>query len=314
MTFSIVALDRVTGDLGVAVASKFLAVGAVVPWATAGVGAIATQALANVRYGPDGLAALAAGGLARSVVDALTAADAGAEQRQLGIVDALGGAATFSGAGCLPWAGGRTGDGFAVQGNILTGPDVVDAIADAFATATGPLPDRLLAALLAGDRAGGDRRGRQSAALLVVRANGGYGDGDDRWIDLRVDDHFDPVPELIRIHGVWRLLMERPEPADLIAIDDVIAAELRRRLAGLGWAAEGAGVGDEEAAFRVRIRAELDGVPRIGEPRDAGSAWDTGWDAALIGWMGVANLESRTAATGWIDPVVLEILRADPGD
>jgi uncharacterized Ntn-hydrolase superfamily protein len=314
MTFSIVALDRVTGDLGVAVASKFLAVGAVVPWATAGVGAIATQALANVRYGPDGLAALAAGGPARSVVDALTAADAGAGQRQLGIVDGLGGAATFSGAGCLPWAGGMTGDGFAVQGNILTGPDVVDAIADAFATAMGPLPDRLLAALLAGDRAGGDRRGRQSAALLVVRANGGYGDGDDRWIDLRVDDHHDPVPELIRIHGVWRVLMERPDPTDLIAIDDGIAAELRQRLARLGWAAEGPGVGDEEAAFRVRIRAELDGVPRIGEPRDAGPAWDAGWDASLLGWMGVANLEARTAASGWIDPAVLDVLRSRSGD
>ena len=314
MTFSIVALDRVTGDLGVAVASKFLAVGAVVPWATAGVGAIATQALANVRYGPDGLAALAAGGSARSVVEALTAADPGAAQRQLGIVDADGGAATFSGAGCLPWAGGRTGDGYAVQGNILTSPDVVDAIVDAFARATGPLPDRLLAALLAGDRAGGDRRGRQSAALLVVRANGGYGDGDDRWIDLRVDDHHDPVPELIRIHGVWRVLMERPDVADLIPIDPALAAELRQRLAMLGWDADRTDVDNEEAAFRVRIRAELEGVRRIGEPRDAGPAWDAAWDAALIGWMGVANLEERTAATGWIDPAVLGILRAESRD
>ncbi len=202
----------------------------------------------------------------------------------------------------------------AVQGNILTGPDVVDAIVDAFALATGPLPDRLLAALLAGDRAGGDRRGRQSAALLVVRAEGGYGDGDDRWIDLRVDDHHDPVPELIRIHGVWRVLMERPDPADLIAIDDGIAAELRRLLARLGWAADRSGIADEEAAFRVRIRAELDGVPRIGAPRDAGPAWDAAWDAALLGWMGVANLEERTAASGWIDPAVLEILRSESSD
>lgn len=310
MTFSIVALDRVTGDLGVAVASKFLAVGAVVPWAKAGVGAIATQALANVRYGPDGLAALAAGGAARSVLEMLTAADPGAAQRQLGIVDALGGAATYTGGGCLPWAGGRVEDGFAVQGNILTGPDVVDAIVDAFATAAGPLPDRLLAALLAGDRAGGDRRGRQSAALLVVRANGGYGEGDDRWIDLRVDDHDDPVPELTRIFGVWRVLMERPDPAELIPIDEALASELRDLLAGRGWDADQTGIGDEEAAFRVRIRAELDGVTRIGVPRDAGPSWGATWDAALVGWMGVANLEERTAASGWIDPVVLEILRA----
>lgn len=311
MTFSIVALDPQTGDLGVAVASKFLAVGSVVPWAAAGVGAIATQALANVRYGPDGLAALGAGGSASSVVDALTAADAGSEQRQLGIVDAAGGAATFSGAGCLPWAGGRIGPGFAVQGNILTGPEVVDAIVDAFTSATGPLPDRLLAALLAGDRAGGDRRGRQSAALLVVRAHAGYGDGDDRWIDLRVDDHPDPVPELIRIHGVWRVLMERPEPGDLRPIDATLAAELRARLATLGWDVARTDVDDEEATFRVRMRAELDGVPRIGAARDAGPAWDSGWDAALVGWMGVANLEARTAAMGWIDPAVLEILRAE---
>jgi uncharacterized Ntn-hydrolase superfamily protein len=311
MTFSIVAIDDSTGDLGVAVASKFLAVGAVVPWATAGLGAIATQALANVRFGPDGLAALGAGGSAQAVVDALTGADPGAAQRQLGIVDVHGGSASFTGTGCLPWAGGRTGPGFAVQGNILSGPEVADAMVDAFGTAKGPLPDRLLAALLAGDRAGGDRRGRQSAALLVVREGGGYGDADDRWIDLRVDDHADPVPELIRLRGVWRVLMERPDPADLLAIDPTIAAELRGHLARLGWDADSAISGDEEAAFRARIRAELDGVPRIGTPRDGGPTWGPAWDASLIGWMGVANLEARTAAAGWIDPAVLVILRAE---
>ena len=308
MTFSIVALDAATGDLGVAVASKFLAVGSVVPWASAGAGAVATQALANVRYGPDGLTALAGGEAAASVVATLTAADPGAPERQLGIVDALGGAASHTGSGCLPWAGGRTGVGYAVQGNILTGPEVVDAIVETFLETSGPLPDRLLDALLAGDRAGGDRRGRQSAALLVVRAGGGYGEGDDRWIDLRVDDHPDPVPELIRLRGVWRFLMERPDPAELVPIDAALGAELRDRLDRLGWAPDAS---DGDVAFRARMRSELATVPRIGEPRDAAPDWDATWDGALLGWMGVANLESRTAAMGWIDPAVVAALRSE---
>jgi uncharacterized Ntn-hydrolase superfamily protein len=310
MTFSIVALDPDTGDLGVAVASKFLAVGSVVPWARTGVGAIATQALANIRYGPDGLAALADGDSATTAVRTLTGADDAASERQLGIVDASGEAASHTGSGCLPWAGGRTGPGFAVQGNILTGPDVVDAIVDAFERSAGPLPDRLLDALVAGDRAGGDRRGRQSAALLVVRDGGGYGEGDDRWIDLRVDDHADPVPELIRLRGVWRVLMERPDPADLLAVDDALAAELRDLLTRSGWAPDAA---DADVAFRARLRSAFEAVPRIGEPRPASDAWDESWDAALLGWMGVANLEARTAALGWIDPAVLAMLRTDPG-
>ncbi len=309
MTFSIVALDRETGDLGVAVASKFLAVGSVVPWARAGVGAVATQALANVGYGPDGLARLAAGEEAGAVVAALTGADAGVAQRQLGVVDAGGRAATFSGDACLPWAGGRSASGVAVQGNILTGPEVVDAMFAAFGSALGPLPDRLLAALLAGDLAGGDRRGRQSAALLVVRAGGGYGEGDDRWIDLRVDDHVDPVPELVRLREVWRVLMERPDPSDLVPLDRPLVAELRERLERLGWAPAAPGVEPRDASFRARLRAEFETVPRIGEPRDAGADWDLDWDAALLGWMGVANLEARIAAPGWIDPAVLRLLR-----
>lgn len=313
MTFSIVALDAATGDLGIAVASKFLAVGSVVPWARAGVGAIATQALANVAYGPEGLDALGGGETASAAVAALTGRDPGAPERQLGMVDARGGAATFTGAGCLPWAGGRSGPGFATQGNILTGPEVVDAIVATFEAASGPLPDRLLAALLAGDRAGGDRRGRQSAALLVVREAGGYGAGDDRWIDLRVDDHADPVPELIRLRAIWRVLMERPEPADLVAIDAPLAAEIRDRLSRLGWVGETPATVDPDEAFRARMRAELSSVPRVGEARVVGEWWGPGWDAALLGWMGVANLENRTAAVGWIDPVVLDGLRASSG-
>lgn len=304
MTFSIVARDPVTGDLGVAVASKFLAVGSVVPWAGAGVGAIATQALANVAYGPDGLEALAAGASAESVVAGLIAADEGRADRQLGIVDAHGGAASHTGAGCLSWAGGRVGDGVAIQGNILAGPEVVDAIAAAFETAVVPLPDRLLSALLAGDRAGGDARGRQSAALLVVRAGGGYGGTTDRWIDLRVDDHDDPVPEVRRLLDIWRLLYERPDPDDLLPIDAGLAAELRERLTRAGWAP------GREDAFAASIRGSLTEVTRIGAARDAGPDWDAAWDGALLTWMGVANLEERTAAAGWIDPAVLEQLRA----
>ncbi len=312
MTFSIVAIDRATGDIGVAVASKFLAVGSVVPWAAAGVGGIATQALANVRYGPDGLAALTAGRTAEQVVAALTEADPGAAERQLGVVDVRGNGATYTGDGCLPWAGGRTGPGYAAQGNILAGAHVVDALAASFESATGLLPDRLLAALLAADRAGGDRRGRQSAALLVVRTAGGYNEGDDRWIDLRVDDHADPVPELIRIRAVWRTLMERPEPEDLIAIDAALAAELRERLTRLGWGPDAL---DVDAAFQARMRAELGAVPRIGEARPAMDGWGPDWDAALLGWIGVANFEARSAAPGWIDPAVLAAVReaSDPG-
>ena len=307
MTFSIVARDPVNGDLGVAVASKFLAVGSVVPWASAGVGAIATQALANVAYGPDGLDALAAGSDAESVLAGLIAADDGRADRQVGVVDANGGAASHTGAGCLSWAGGRVADGVAIQGNILAGPEVVDAMSSAFGSASGPLPDRLLTALLAGDRSGGDARGRQSAALLVVRAGGGYGGTTDRWIDLRVDDHDDPVVDLRRLLDTWRLLYERPDSDDLVPIDAALAAELRERLTRAGWAP------GRDDAFAASIRGALDGVTRIGDARDAGPEWATVWDGALLTWMGVANLEERTAAAGWIDPAVLERLRASTG-
>jgi uncharacterized Ntn-hydrolase superfamily protein len=304
MTFSIVARAPETGDLGVAVASKFLAVGSVVPWARAGVGAIATQALANVSYGPDGLAALESGADAETVLALLTEADDGRSERQLGIVDARGRAASHTGTGCLVWAGGRAADGVAIQGNILAGPQVVEAMSGAFDGSTGSLPDRLLTALLAGDRAGGDARGRQSAALLVVRAGGGYGGTTDRWIDLRVDDHEDPVPELRRLVDIWRLLSERPDPGNVLPIDPGLAAELRDHLTRAGWAP------GRDDTFARSIRGALAGVDRIGSPRDAGPHWDASWDAALLTWMGVANLEERTAAAGWIDPAVLEQLRA----
>jgi uncharacterized Ntn-hydrolase superfamily protein len=203
MTFSIVGADPEAGDWGVAVASKFPAVGAVVPYARAGVGAVATQAWANVAYGPDGLDALSYGKGAEEVLQRLIEADEDRDQRQGGIVDAEGRAATFTGSKCMEWAGGRTGSGFACQGNILTGPDVVEAMASVFLETTGDLVDRLLASLEAGDRAGGDRRGRQSAALLVVRAGAGYEGRSDRYVDLRVDDHVDPMAELRRIFSVY---------------------------------------------------------------------------------------------------------------
>jgi uncharacterized Ntn-hydrolase superfamily protein len=203
-TFSIVALDG--GDLGVAVASKFFAVGSVVPWAKAGVGAIATQAWANTSYGPRGRMLLEEGLSAADVVERLIGDDEHAAVRQVGVVDARGGVGAHTGAECVAWAGHRTGPGFSVQGNILVGGDVLWAMEEAFRSADGELAERLLAALAAGDAAGGDARGRQSAALLVVRDGGGFGGGDDRHVDLRVDDHPDPIRELRRLLAVRREL------------------------------------------------------------------------------------------------------------
>ncbi len=203
-TFSIVAFDPKTGDLGVAVQSRFLGVGSVVPWAKAGVGAVATQAWANMLYGPDGLALLESGKDAAATVAALTGADAERERRQLGIVDAKGRAAAHTGTGCLAWAGHKTGENFTVQGNILAGEKVVDAMAKAFLAAQGELADRLMEALAAGQRAGGDKRGQQSAALLVTRKNGGYGGNNDRYIDLRVEDAKEPIEELKRLLALYK--------------------------------------------------------------------------------------------------------------
>lgn len=198
-TFSIVGCDPGTGELGVAVQSKFLAVGSVVPWAKAGVGAIATQSYANTTFGPTGLELLAKGLPPQEVLDELLAADEGREYRQVGMVDARGNSVTFTGGKCLAWAGGIAGECFAAQGNILVSEATVRAMADAFVSAPGPLPERLLTALAAGEDAGGDSRGRQSAALLVVKEAGGYAGFNDRYVDLRVDDHPDPLQELARL-------------------------------------------------------------------------------------------------------------------
>ena len=204
-TFSIAAFDPETDSLGVAVQSKFLAVGSVVPWARAGVGAVATQAMANYNYGPRGLDLMAEGKTVEETGEALTGADEGRDHRQLGVVDARGRAATYTGSEGVDWAGGVTGEHYAAQGNILVGRETVDAMARAYEGAEGDLAARLLAALDAGQEAGGDSRGRQSAALLVVREGGGYGGDNDRVIDLRVDDHTDPIKELIRIRDLHTL-------------------------------------------------------------------------------------------------------------
>ncbi len=206
MTFSIVAYDKKEAAWGVAVASKFPAVGAVVPWAQAGAGAVATQSFANTSFGPRGLALMAQGLSAAETLAKLLMDDPERELRQVGLVDAQGRAATYTGKGCFPWAGGLTGKGYAIQGNILAGAKVVAAIEKKFLAAKGSLPARLHAALLAGDRAGGDRRGRQSAAIYVVKPKGGYGGFVDRWIDYRVDDHEDPVKrlgELLELHELY---------------------------------------------------------------------------------------------------------------
>ncbi|HVS69280.1 MAG TPA: DUF1028 domain-containing protein [Mycobacteriales bacterium] len=271
MTFSIVATD---GDAwGVAVASKFLAVGAAVPAARAGVGAVATQALANLAYRPAGLALLSDGKSAQAALAALTAADEQSEHRQAGVVDAAGRAATFTGSECHDWAGGIAGEGYAIQGNILTGPEVVAAMKTAWLASdvTAPLGRRLLAALLAGDEAGGDRRGRQSAALLVVTPAGGYGGGSDVYADLRVDDHPAPVPELRRLLDLHDIYFTKPDPASALALDGSLAEEVRDRLGRLG-------------------HDDLD------------------LDAALASWAGIENYEERLIP-GKIDPVVLEQLR-----
>lgn len=201
-TFSIVARDATTGDLGVAVQSKYFGVGAVVPHARANVGALATQARGNILYGPQGLGLLEAGEPPAETLERLLAEDPLREQRQVGIVAADGSAATFTGKETLPWSGGKTGDNYAVQGNLLAGPEVVDAMAATFETTDGDLATRLVTALAAGQAAGGDARGRQSAALLVVRQGAGYMGANDRLVDLHVEDHPTPIKELYRLLGI----------------------------------------------------------------------------------------------------------------
>ena len=260
-TYSICAWDGDAGQWGVATQSKFLAVGSVVPWAVPHVGAIATQAYANPRYGPEGLALLGEGLSAGEVVERLTSADDDRAIRQLGVVDGQGRAATFTGDDCHAWAGGRTGDGYAAQGNILVSGDTVDALASTFeATAGAPLAVRLIDCLDAAEAAGGDSRGRQSAALLVVERDGGYAGLSDTLVDLRVDDHADPLGELRRLHAIHDDLFGQTPRGDWIAVDDALRAELDELLGRAGHTTLAGWAGVENLEERVDGEEEIDPV------------------------------------------------------
>ena len=259
-TYSIVACDLAAEQWGVAVQSKFLAVGSVVPWAEPYVGAIATQAYANPRYGPDGLELLRQGVPAHEVVRRLTDADEGADQRQLGIVDGSGRAASYTGAACQPWAGGRRGDSYAAQGNILVSEATVDALAETFAAATGALADRLLAALGAAQAAGGDSRGQQSAALLVVERDAGYAGMSDTLVDLRADDHERPIEELRRLYALHEALFGMTPRSDMLEVDDELRAELRERLGRLGYTRLADWAGVENLEGRIESEDLIDPV------------------------------------------------------
>jgi len=239
MTFSIVACDLEEGALGVAVASKFPAVGAVVPWAQAGAGAVATQSFANTSFGPRGLALMGTGLSAREALERLLEDDPDKELRQVGLVDAKGGSVTFSGAGCFPWAGGVSGTGYAIQGNILASDKVLPAMEQTFLKTLGDLPTRLHAALLAGDRAGGDKRGRQSAAIYIVKPKGGYGGYLDRWLDYRVDDHEDPVPRLGELLDMHELYFGKSAETDRVEIKGSVQEQLAEILRGQGYLKNG---------------------------------------------------------------------------
>lgn len=272
-TYSIVACDLDAREWGIAVQSKFPAVGAVVPWAEPEVGAVATQALANVSYGPRGLALLREGVSADEAVERMTTADEEREHRQVGVVDAAGRAVSYTGSSCLEWAGGLTGDGFAAQGNILVSGETVTALASTFEATLGrALAHRLLEALAAAQRAGGDRRGQQSAALYVVKKDSGYGASSDVLVDLRVDDHVTPVAELRRLYGIHELLFGETPEAEWLPVDAALADELRGRLTRLGY--------DQDSL-----------------------------EESFATWAGVENLEERVRGADRIDPVVLAELR-----
>jgi len=276
LTFSIVAADPETEEVGVGVQSKFLAVGALVSWARAGVGAVATQAFADVTFGPLGLDAMAEGLTPQEALDRLMAGDEGRESRQVGLVDATGRSASFTGSECFEHASSVTGEGFACQGNIMATDRVVPAMAEVFRGAAGPLPERMMEALRAAQREGGDRRGQESAALLVAKPGGGYGGTHDRYIDLRVDHHEAPIEELARLLELHRFYFRRPADADLVAADPALEAEIGELLVSLGKRSP-----DQDL-----------------------------WDA-LFDYMGWENLEERWVGPGRIDPQVLEYLRRD---
>ena len=279
-TFSIVACDLDKPAWGVAVASKFPAVGAVVPWAQAGAGAVATQAYANTSFGLRGMDLMASGLSAEATLAELLKDDEEREQRQVGLVDASGQAATFTGYECFEWAGGLTGPGYAIQGNILAGEQVILAMQKAFVETEAALPTRLHAALLAGDRAGGDRRGRQSAAIYIAKPNGGYGGFIDRWIDYRVDDHEDPVPKLGELLELHELYFGESDEKDRVSLKGEPLKQLQEILIKLDY-----------------IEGKADGT------------YDELTKSALRAFTGNENFEERCDLdAGWIDKPVLEYL------
>lgn len=235
MTFSIVGFDPETEELGVAVQSKFIGVGSVVPWAKSGVGAVATQSLANPAYGPDGLKLMEAGKTANEALDILIENDSGRAMRQAGMMDAQGNAATYTGEDCYNWAGGRVGENCVAQGNILVSKATVDAMIETFEQTEGNLADRLLKALDEGQAAGGDSRGKQAAAIFVVKEKGGYLEANDRLVDLRVDEHPDPIKELIRIYKLHRLYFAGPEEDEMLVIKGEIRSQIEEHLIRLGY-------------------------------------------------------------------------------
>lgn len=278
-TYSIVGADPAAGECGVAVQSKFLAVGAFVPFARGGVGAVATQAFANITYGSRGLDLLAQGSSPSDAIDTLTSDDEMRTHRQVGIVSADASSASFTGEECFEHAASLTGDGFAAQGNILTSNAVVEAMGETFIRSRGPLARRLLGALAAGQDAGGEKRGMESAALVVVRPGGGYGGNHDRWLDLRVDHHAQPIEALADLVELHTLYFGSSDPEDLLDFDDALREEVKEILRVLGW-----------------LRA------------------DTELEDSLFGWLGWHNLEERWLGMDKLDPLVLRELRASKKD
>jgi uncharacterized Ntn-hydrolase superfamily protein len=276
-TFSIVARDSVTGDFGVAVASKFLAVGSAVAFATATVGAVATQSYANTSYGPRTLVGLKAGLTLEGIHQSFAATDDNYAQRQYGLVDAAGNSITFTGEACSPWAGGIAKKNLAVQGNILAGPQVVEKMLETYELSTLEFPERLVATLQAGDDAGGDKRGKQSASLLVVREKGGYGGFDDRYVDLRVDDHTTPIPELARLLKLHYLYFDKPKEENIVKISGEVAERLTTILVASGHL-------------------------KTMEP------WGETSEKLLRTLAGIENVEERMLEPGLIDKLVLEHL------
>jgi uncharacterized Ntn-hydrolase superfamily protein len=282
-TFSIAARDPASDAVGVAVQSKFVGVGALVPFVSADAGAVATQSFANVAYGPDGLDRLREGRDAADVIDALTSADDEAPSRQVGIVGLDGEPAAFTGGDCHDYAGDLQGDHYTVQGNILENEATLTAMAEAFEETDDGLPERMIAALHAGNEAGGDRRGEQSAALYVAKPEGGYGGRNDRWIDVRVDDHDSPIDELERVFRLYDVtLLEREAPDETRELTDDAAAEVATALADLGFLEEG----------------DATGVDAFGEPQRE----------ALETFRGMNNFENHplpvledAIARGWTD-------------